>query len=282
MAYALFTIYRMPFLSLLVVRMLFSGFLLFLAFRPSLPRGNTGLLLLFSVSLLAVQLTYLGAIEYSSAPTATMLQYLMFPMVVIFELAVRRIQSHAVLLVTVALALAGIFELSTNFPVSGLGLAINPLGLILGVLSALSAAVYTLLSGPVIRKFGATKCLTWSMMVGGLLALPVSLMPSLSFFGSLATVSVAPVVLLIAFVTLAGTLVPFTLYVKSMESMSATRASLAATMEPLSAALSSLLLLGVVLSPLQYAGGAMIVSAVVLMQLSGMVENRPPVRRVPD
>ena len=282
MAYALFTIYRMPFLSLLVVRMLFSGFLLFLAFRPSLPRGNTGLLLLFSVSLLAVQHTYLGAIEYSSAPTATMLQYLMFPMVVIFELAVRRIQSHAVLLVTVALALAGIFELSTNFPVSGLGLAINPLGLILGVLSALSAAVYTLLSGPVIRKFGATKCLTWSMMVGGLLALPVSLMPSLSFFGSLATVSVAPVVLLIAFVTLAGTLVPFTLYVKSMESMSATRASLAATMEPLSAALSSLLLLGVVLSPLQYAGGAMIVSAVVLMQLSGMVENRPPVRRVPD
>ena len=282
MAYALFTIYRMPFLSLLVVRMLFSGFLLFLAFRPSLPRGNTGLLLLFSVSLLAVQLTYLGAIKYSSAPTATMLQYLMFPMVVIFELAVRRIQSHAVLLVTVALALAGIFELSTNFPVRGLGLAINPLGLILGVLSALSAAVYTLLSGPVIRKFGATKCLTWSMMVGGLLALPVSLMPSLSFFGSLATVSVAPVVLLIAFVTLAGTLVPFTLYVKSMESMSATRASLAATMEPLSAALSSLLLLGVVLSPLQYAGGAMIVSAVVLMQLSGMAENRPPVRRVPD
>lgn len=268
-ASALFTIYRMPFLSLLVVRMLLSGLLLFILFRPAVPRGNTALLLTFSLSILFVQLTYLGSIMYTSAPTATMLQYLMFPVVVSIELVGGRISSHPMLYITMAMALIGIFELSTNFPLNNFSLAINPVGFVLGVLSAITAAIYTLLSRTMIRNFGATTSITWALLIGGVLAIPLSLSPSLSYFGGLAPGVLLPVVLLVVFVTLIGTLIPFTLYIRSMEVISVTRASLAATVEPLSAAVSSLLLLGVVLSPLQYAGGIMIVCSVVLMQLSG-------------
>lgn len=275
-ASALFTTYRMPFLTLLMVRMLLSGSVLYLLLRPALPRGNLKLFLLFSVSLLLVQLTYLGAIMYSSAPVATMLQYLMFPIVVAFEVIRGRVNLRPALYITIALALAGIFELSTNFPEARMGIAINPVGLILGVLSALTAAVYTVLSGPMIRRFGATNSVTWALITGGLLSIPVSLLPSLSYFGKL-TASIFPtVMLLIVFVSMIGTLIPFTLYVRSMESVSATRASLAATVEPLSAAISSLLLLGIVLTPLQYGGGILIVSAVVLMQLSGIKDETVP------
>jgi drug/metabolite transporter (DMT)-like permease len=280
-ASALFTIYRMPFLTLLMVRMLLSGSVLYVLLRPALPRGNLKLFLLFSLSLLLVQLTYLGAINYSSAPIATMLQYLMFPIVVSFEVIRGRINLRPALYLTIVLALVGIFELSTNFPESRAGLAINPLGFILGVLSALTAAVYTILSGPMIRKFGATNSVTWALITGGLLSMPLSLLPTLSYFRNLSASGFPSVVLLVVFVSMIGTLIPFTLYVKSMESVSATRASLAATVEPLSAAISSLLLLGIVLSPLQYGGGILIISAVVLMQLSGIkdeiVPSAPPV-----
>ena len=268
-ASALFTIYRMPFLSLLLVRMLLSGLLLFILFRPKVPRGNTLLLLLFSLSILFVQLTYLGAITYTNAPTATMLQYLMFPLVVVFELVGGRINSHPALYVTMFLALVGIFELSTNFPLSSFGLAINPLGLALGLLSALTAAIYTLLSRPMISRFGATTSITWALLIGGVFAVPMSISPSLTYFGHLTATAFPPVFLLIVFVSMIGTLIPFTLYIRSMEVISAARASLAATVEPLSAAVSSLLLLGIALSPLQYAGGIMIICSVVLMQLSG-------------
>jgi drug/metabolite transporter (DMT)-like permease len=55
-------------------------------------------------------------------------------------------------------------------------------------------------------------------------------------------------------------------YLASLRHISPSDASMAATTEPVTAAVASLTLLGVALVPLQYAGGAAILGAVVLLR----------------
>ncbi len=266
---ALFSVYHMPYLSLLTIRMLLSGGILYLFLRPPVPSGRIGLFLLFSVNLVAVQLTYLAAINYTNAPTATILQYLFLPAVFIYELLKGRLRGTIVLTGMLAITIIGIFELTTSFPSRGLGLVLNPLGLAFGVLSAVAAATYTLLSPAMIREFGAESSVTWGLGAGGVISLPLGLYPAISYFSVLGHTLLPQVMLLVLFVSVLGTMLAFTLFIKSMSSISATQASLSATMEPLAAAASSFVFLGLAMSPLQYFGGALIVGSIVMVQIKG-------------
>ncbi len=75
------------------------------------------------------------------------------------------------------------------------------------------------------------------------------------------------IVTLVLLVAVFGTLVAFGLYIRSMQEITATQASLAGTMEPITAALSSAILLGIFLTGFQYVGGVMIIMAIIIVQL---------------
>lgn len=69
------------------------------------------------------------------------------------------------------------------------------------------------------------------------------------------------------YIALAGTVLPFGLYLVGVSYIGSTRAIITATLEPISAALISFSLLGEALETLQVLGGALVIAAVVLLQL---------------
>jgi drug/metabolite transporter (DMT)-like permease len=66
-----------------------------------------------------------------------------------------------------------------------------------------------------------------------------------------------------------GTLAAFGLYFASLRHIAPTDAAIAVTVEPMTAALASLVVLHVALHPAQYIGGGLILGAVVLLRREG-------------
>ena len=263
----LFSQYGMPYLSLVTIRMLLPGLILVTILRPAFPKGDLKRFFLFSIfGLFGVQIFYLATIAYSNAPTATLLQYLFFPMVIAVEVAMKRIGFTLAIAISLLLAIVGTFELSTGYPSQTTGIILSEGALVLGLLSALTAAYYTLVTSTLIRKHGTMPVISWGFIVGGLISVPFSFAPTVVFFSRINIPEIAPVILLTVFVAFFGTIIAFGLYMKSMSRISATKASLAGTMEPISAALSSALFLGIFLTPLQYVGGSMIICAILVVQ----------------
>jgi len=64
-----------------------------------------------------------------------------------------------------------------------------------------------------------------------------------------------------------GTAIPFGLYFVGINYVRSTRASITATLEPISAGFIAYLFLGETLEPLQILGGALVISAIVMLQL---------------
>ncbi|MEM0157043.1 MAG: EamA family transporter [Thermoplasmataceae archaeon] len=264
----LFRDYRMPFSTLVSLRMILAGVISLAVLRPAFPGKSTGSFLIFALAgLFGVQITYLATISYSNAPTATLLQYLFFPIVMIYEVARRRINITAGILVSLALALGGTFELTTSFPSHSAAIILSPLALVFGLMSALTAALYTIMSGPLIRQNGTLPVITWAFIIGGSFSIIFSLNSSYSYFSGIRLEELPAVVTLVLLVAVFGTLVAFGLYIRSMQEITATQASLAGTMEPITAALSSAILLGIFLTGFQYIGGVMIILAIIIVQL---------------
>ena len=67
--------------------MIVSGIILLVILRPSLPERKNlrGLLAIAIFGFLGTQVSYLLAIQYTNAPTATLLQFLFLPMVAAYE-----------------------------------------------------------------------------------------------------------------------------------------------------------------------------------------------------
>ncbi len=179
-------------------------------------------------------------------------------MIVGYEIARGRLRLTPVRAAALVGALGGAALLALG---GGQGLALRPLGLIFGLLAALTAAFYTLSSVRLVNSIGPWQTTTWGFLVGCVPMLiwapPWSARP---------TGNLLEIALLTGFVVVFGTLVSFGLYLASLRHISPSDASMAATTEPVTAAVASLTLLGVALLPLQYAGGAAILGAVVLLR----------------
>ena len=264
----LFRDYGMPFSTLVSLRMILAGIIALAVLRPKFPKGSVRDFLVFALAgLFGVQITYLATISYSNAPTATLLQYLFFPIVMIYEVARRKVSLTAGILVSVALALGGTFELTTSFPSHSAAIILSPLALIFGLLSALTAALYTIMSGPLIRQNGTLPVIAWAFVIGGAFSVIFSLNSSYTYFSGIHVSELPAIITLVLLVAVFGTLVAFGLYIRSMQEITATQASLAGTMEPITAALSSAILLGIFLTGFQYVGGVMIIMAIIIVQL---------------
>jgi len=73
-----------------------------------------------------------------------------------------------------------------------------------------------------------------------------------------------------------GTLIPFGLYLYGINLIRSTRASITATLEPITAALVSYLFLGETLEKLQMAGGLFVIGAVILLQIRQEFDDSTP------
>ncbi len=205
-----------------------------------------------------VQYTYFASIHLGNAATATFLQYLA-PAVIIVYLAVRtRRQPTRREYIALVLALVGTFLLVTN---GSWHTVVVPVGaLVWGLLSAVALAFYTLYPGNLMKSWGSALVVGWGMFIGGA-AMGLYFQPW-NTTGQLWSV---PSAALVVFVVLFGTLVPFYLYLGSMRYISPAETSLAASFEPLSAAVASVLWLHTKLGVATVIGGLCILGIVVVL-----------------
>lgn len=224
------------------------------------------------VSIALVNVAYYTAISRVPVAVAIVLQYLGPGIVVAWVAFARRARPPSAVIIAVSVAFAGVVLVSGL--VGGPLERVDPIGLVAGLASALLFATYTVLSeravgtygplGTVFRAFAAASAL-WVVY-----QLPRGWPDTLFEGGRLAEV---------VFVGLGGTLAPFLLYVWGVQRLRSERAVIAATLEPLFAALVAWMLLDQVLSPMQTIGGALILGAVVWLQLNARPEApaaRPP------
>ncbi|GAB6691970.1 DMT family transporter [Streptococcus uberis] len=221
-------------------------------------------LIFFSLAgLLMNQFTYMNAIKYTNAGTATVLQY-MSPVLILVAVSVveKRLPSVAEAL-SIILAVLGTVIIATHGHLGNL--AITPKGLFWGVLSAISAALYVLLPGPIVDKWGSMPVISLAMLFSGILFtlftqpwqydLPLTTGNGIALVG----------------LVLVGTIIAYTLFVEGASIVGPVKGSLIAAVEPIASVFFSIILLSETFYSMDILGMLLIMVAVLLISLRDFV-----------
>src|SRR2546425_4854818 len=246
--------------------MLVSGAVLLAVLRPPRPtRPILPLILLSIFGYAGSQFLYLAAIQFSNAATATLLQFLFLPMVAGYEAVTKSLSWSHRWTLTLLLAATGTLLLVVG---STFNILVTPIGLATGLAAAVAAAYYTLGSRHYVRTLGSWWITCWGFLIGGLVTLPFGLVSLRDYWPSNAN-NLLEISLLVSFVIVFGTVLAFGLYVSGLQHLSATETGVASSAEPIMSAIAAYVFLGVVLTPTQYFGGALMISAVMLVATRG-------------
>lgn len=254
---------------LVVMRMLLSGILLLII---GLIKGDKNILavwkkkenavslLLFGLlGMLGVQYTYFAAINHGNAATATILQYLS-PIIITFYLCLRNKKLPALKqMICVTMAMIGTFLIITNGNMKSL--SISKAALFWGIATAFTSALYTLQPVRLIKEYGSICTVGWGMLIGGIAFSFIN--SPFNCTGNWSLKSVSAVV----FVVIFGTLIAFSCYLESLKYIEPYEASILGCVEPLSAALLSIMFLNVIFSGVQWIGTILIIVTISVLSV---------------
>ena len=236
-------------------------------FGRSVPSRFDWRILALGVSLALVTVTYYVAIARLSVAVAIVIQYTALALVVaLAALRTRRLPT-VVMLVAVMAAMLGVVLVSG---VIDSHLQLDRLGLVAAGFSALFFASYTVLSEAVVNTYGAIGVMFRAFVVSSLFW--VTLQLSQGFPAAVFLPTNLPG---IVFVGIGGTLIPFSLTCWGIQQVRAERGIVAATLEPVIAAVLAWIWLGQSLSLMQLLGGGLILAAVVSLQLHSVRPIEP-------
>ncbi|MCI1975477.1 MAG: DMT family transporter [Limosilactobacillus sp.] len=253
---------------LVAVRLLLAGLFLTIISLIKVPmqvrqivksRRYLSWLIAFAVfGMLNSQLTYFLAVNYSNAPTATVLQYLQ-PVIIIVWLAFSKRQwPRRIDCISILIALVGTFLLVTG---GHLGtLALTPRAIFWGIWCAVAAALYTLLPRTLLTKFDSLAVCGLAMLLGGICMLPeiiVSAVPSLSVNDWI----------LVAYIVVFGTMLSYTMFLQSMRYITPSATGILSAFEPLVATLLAVTLLGTKLTGAAIVGSLLILLTTLLQSV---------------
>jgi drug/metabolite transporter (DMT)-like permease len=232
-----------------------------------LPRGRTllkvslrdlpFLILLGVMGLALTQFFYYAAIQATSVGLAILLQYLAPLWIILFERLWRKKPISKTKILALALALSGCLLVSLP---AGSGAQFSAKGLFFGVTAGICFASYGLMSQKALESHSETTVLFYSLLFTALFwgtftsGIKLSWL-AMSHFQSL----------LILYVTVFGTLVPFFLFILALKRLEASQVGIVSTLEPVLAAVIAWIRLGERLTFIQMIGGFLVVSAIVLL-----------------
>lgn len=215
-------------------------------------RRSLAQLVLFALfGVLFCQVSYMFTIAATNAATATVIQSLGLLLIMLYGCARVRRRPSGRELFALALALAGIFLVCTNGnPAS---LALSPVGIAWGGVTAVSLALYTLLPEKLLERWGSFPVTGWAMLLAGialcLVVRPWEAPPALDDTGLLA----------FAAVTVVGTLCAYGLYLQGIADIGPLKAGLFGAAEPIASCIISVAWLHMSFSLATLAGFAFIV-----------------------
>ena len=213
------------------------------------------------VGLMMCQFTYFYTIQYSNAGTATVLQYTNPVMIMAVTCIIKKQAPHLNEIIAVVLALSGTFLIATHG--SFTSLAISPKALIVGLLSACTCVIYSMQPKRIMNKYNPAVVTGWGMLIGGVVLSLIFRPWNYEF-----TLDKGSITAFSAIVIL-GTVCSFTFYLTGVTMIGAVKASLFASVEPLSAAVISALWLKTKFYPVDLIGFALILSTLFILTLTG-------------
>lgn len=139
----------------------------------------------------------------------------------------------------------------------------------IGFLTALGFAFYTLQPVSLIQTWGTMTILGWGMLLGGIVL--YLLMPSFSFASMAGALKIGTFSMLIAIIVIST--LSFLFYIGSLKYLSPTETSLLSSIEPLVAALISFLWLKETFGIYQLLGGVFIIAGVLFLSMKEKEEE---------
>lgn len=250
-------------------RMLAAGAIILLAlfvkekneiFRLWKSKQDAVRLLVYSVAgMMAVQYSFFIAVEASNGGTATVLQYTNPVMLIVYMALFKNVRPAMREVAALALALAGVFFLSTNGNIHTL--VITPRGLIMGLLCAFFTCLYSTLPRKLLEKYDATVVCGWSMLIGGAV---LGLWKRPWSVGIEADAQVWGLFLILV---VAGTVIPFAASLKAIPIIGPVYANVLASIEPVVASVLTFVFLGTQFGKMEIFGFALIILTILILSL---------------
>jgi DME family drug/metabolite transporter len=226
-------------------------------------------LLLGTFGMAAINITYLYAISKLNVAAALILEYLAPVIIAIYTAVFQRERLSVLTTGAILAAVAGCYLVVGAYNLDLLQL--NIAGIVSGLGAACAFAWWS-----VHGEYGMHRYNPWTVLFYALLVAALEwniLHPPLEAFLHLYS---PPVWGWIVFVAVVGAILPFGLYYEGINRIRATRASITSTIEPIAAGLLSFIFLGEAMAPLQIAGGALVIAAIVLLQLKQEHDEKAP------
>lgn len=205
------------------------------------------------------QSSYFFAISKIQVAAAILLQYLAPSLIALFSICFWKEKISTFKLIALVLSLVGCYLVVGGYNLSLLHM--NKTGIAWGLVSALAFALYSLLG-----ERGMHRYQPWTVLFYALTFASVTLNIAHSPLHFLTIRFTPNQWTYILYIVVFGTILPFGLYLLGINNIRSTRASITATLEPISAAFMAYFLLGEILEPLQILGGISVITAVVLLQ----------------
>ena len=218
----------------------------------------------FSIcGLLLNQFSYLQAIHYTNAGTATVLQY-MAPVLVLTIICFKNRSLPTIgELAAILLAILGTFVIATHGQLGNL--ALSPVGLFWGLFSAVTYTLYMFLPINLIHKWGSLLVIGLGMLLGGLVFSLVSQSwqynPQFQANNLLAYVGLIIV----------GSVFAYTSFLKGVSLIGAVKGSLLASIEPIAAVFFSVAIMKEIFYPIDFLGMLLTILAVLIISVRDLL-----------
>ncbi|PKN65752.1 MAG: EamA family transporter [Deltaproteobacteria bacterium HGW-Deltaproteobacteria-15] len=231
---------------------------------------DVGYFLVLGVGMALVQGTYFFTISKIQVAAAILIQYLSPFFVAFYSILFWKERFTGFKALALLLSFGGCYLVVGGYDLELLKM--NRLGIMVGVLSAILFAGYSLLG-----ERGMHRYRPWTVLFYALLFAALSWHVFFTPFHYLKAGFSAAQWGWLLYISVIGTILPFGLYFMGVNYIRSTRASITATLEPISAGLMAFLFIGETLSPLQILGGILVIGAVVLLQLRQEQDKLAPI-----
>lgn len=211
------------------------------------------------IAMALTQVSYFSAIKEIQVAAAILLQYLSPVLVASFSMIFWKERPSLTKMAALLLAMSGSYLVVGGYNLQLLRL--NAVGIVWGVISAVSFASYTLLGEWGIRRYSPWTILYYALLLA---AVYWNLFYHPLYYLEASYTAVQWAWLL--YIAVMGTAVPFGLYFVGISYIRATRAVITSTMEPIAAAFMAFVFLGETLQFLQISGGILVLVAIIILQ----------------
>lgn len=221
------------------------------------------LLLVIGVfSVFTMSALYMVSIQMTTGAVAAVLLYtspifILIASVILFKEKLTPLKLLSLVLVVVGCVLVS--------GIVGSGANMNALGVAAGLISGIAYASYSILGTYVLRRYSSMTVTAYAFLFAAIASLAIADLPDMCVTVAAAPKPVYAALLMLGLGTVTAVL-PFTLYTYGLSRIEAGRAGILACIEPMTATLLSVLILREPCTGLQWAGIALILAAVVLLQ----------------